>query len=74
MKYTTRNRVCKHALDLAYARQHLFPEEFERAQDALRIISGGTLKGQVDHPSAHCIAALLDLLHDRLRTADEIGR
>src|SRR5882724_10279043 len=59
-------------LDLAYTRQDLFPEEFERAQDALRIVSGSTLKGEVDHASAHFITALLDLLHDCIRTADEI--
>src|SRR5437016_356481 len=59
-------------LDLTDAWQDLFPKEFERAQDALRIVSGSTLKGEVDHASAHFITALLDLLHDRIRTADEI--
>ena len=52
-------------LELSYARQHLFPEELERAHGALWIFSSGTLKGEVDHPSAHFIAAALDLLHDR---------
>src|SRR5262245_45590034 len=61
-------------LDLAYARQHLFRKELECTQSALRIFSARTLKGEVNHPSAHFIAALLDLLHDRIRTADKIRR
>ena len=32
------------------------------------------MKGEVDHPSAHFITALLDLLHNRIRTADKIRR
>jgi hypothetical protein len=59
-------------LDLSYARQHLFRKELEGAQRALWLFRTGTLKGQVDHPSAHFLVALLDLLHDRIRTADKI--
>jgi len=59
-------------LDLAYARQDLFSEQLKCAHDALRIVSGSTLKGEVDHASAHFITALLDLLHDCIRTANEI--
>jgi len=66
--------TCQLTLDLAYARQDLFPEELERAYDTLRIFSGRTLKGEVDHPSAHFLAALMDLLHDHLRTANERRR
>jgi hypothetical protein len=61
-------------LDLAYARQHLFRKELECAQSALRIVSTCTLKGEVDHSSANLIATLLDLLHDRIWTADKIRR
>ena len=59
-------------LELSYARQHLFPKELECAQSALRIFSTRTLEGEIDHPSANLIAALLDLLHDRIRTTDKI--
>jgi hypothetical protein len=31
-------------LDLAYTRQHCFPEELERMHDTLRIINSGALK------------------------------
>ena len=61
-------------LEVSYARQHLFPKELECAQSALRIFSTRTLKGEVDYPSAHFIAALLDLLHNRIWTADKIRR
>src|SRR5262247_3030156 len=59
-------------LDLSYARQHLFRKELECAQSALLLFRARTLKGEVDHPSANLIVALLDLLHDRIRTADKI--
>ena len=61
-------------LNLAYARQHLFRKKLEGTQSALRIVSTRTLKGEVDHASANLIVAMLDLLHDRIRTADKIRR
>src|SRR5438094_7668564 len=61
-------------LEISNTRQHLFRKELECAQRALRLFGTRTLKGQVDHPSAHFLAALLDLLHDRIWTADKIRR
>src|SRR5215470_15280662 len=59
-------------LELSYTRQHLFRKELKRAQSALRLLRARTLKGEVNHSSSYFIAALLDLLHNRIRTADKI--
>jgi hypothetical protein len=49
--------------------QHLFAEEVKRALDALRLLRGILLEGEIKHANPYLIPTLLDLFDHRIRTA-----
>src|SRR5438034_173215 len=56
------------------ARQHFLPEQFERAHQEAQITGSRDLEQQIDDAGPDLVATAFDLLHDRVRPADEICR
>src|SRR6202022_4986054 len=58
----------------ANARQHLLPEEFERAHQKAQITGTGDLEHQVDDASPDLIATTFDLFDDHIGLSEEFCR